>query len=125
MPSISREAQEQLDELNSRFIDALREVGFRGGERVNVLVTAEVLQSNREAARTVLLGRGVGNVHERARGIFRKRYTLEARSADFLFDEKVLTEWHTWAMNAASEQCISISIGVCHAELPEGCAERA
>jgi hypothetical protein len=124
MSNLSDKFRKELDVSNSRFTDALREVGFQSGEMVNVLVTAEVSKSGREAARAILLDRGLESVHERVRGILRKRYELESRSGDFPFDEAVLVELNAWSMNnvwltgPVIEGGITISVGVCRARLP-------
>jgi hypothetical protein len=117
MQTLSHEDVAALDEFNGMFIQALRSSGFQDGEKVNVLVTTTVLPADRERVQRLLAGRGAFvYVQEAASGLFRKRHSFEARSADFSFNEREVLEWTSWSFAAHRNEGVVLSIGVCRAE---------
>jgi hypothetical protein len=115
MQTLSHEDLAALEEFNGMFIHALRSSGFQDGEKINVLVTTTALRADRERVQRLLAGRAFVNVQEAAIGLFWKRYSFEARSADFSFNEREVLEWNSWSFAVHRNEGVVLSIGVCRA----------
>ena len=116
MQTLSHEDLAALAEFNGMFLQALRSSGFQDGEKINVLITTTALRADRERVQRLLAGRAFVNIQEIASGFFRKRYSFEARSADFSFNEREILEWSSWSFALHRNEGVVFGIGVCQAE---------